>query len=211
MEKKLLLKGGAGLTPEGDLLYFHNRKRFYRYDLKDLVEVEEVDYLQARGGDCYTRMDIDIDSSVLKKEDKIYTCHYQVSEIMVYDHQGKLFQKIDSIPAFPIYSIEVEGNKIWCVVPGENFLGQYSLENSEKLFSLGEIGEEEPFSCPEDIVIYGDHLYISDMGHDRVCKLHLSTKELSNHLVFDESVWEYRRFRGKEFVRLDRGIYELGA
>ena len=55
----------------------------------------------------------------------------------------------------------------------------------------------------------GTRLFVSDLGHHRVAVVDTRTRACGTYRTFDQPVWEYRRCRGREVVRLRDGLFLL--
>lgn len=75
--------------------------------------------------------------------------------------------------------------------------------------SIGDRTDESILCLPESLMVYDSHLYICDMGKNRIRILDLTNLQIDDYMTFDEPVWEYIRTQNNEYVRLQSGIYSL--
>lgn len=141
-------------------------------------------------------------------------CFYQDSVVRLFGPDGTLLRALpDSISAVcSLYSIALDTDgHLWTADPCYHQVAQYDVATGRQLFALGGSWDWEPgeFDHPEDIGIYDEYAFISDMGHTRVVRLNTRTKQGSTYRTFEQRVWQYRRFQQHELVRLDDGIYVL--
>jgi hypothetical protein len=145
-------------------------------------------------------------------------CFYQGSVVRLFGPDGTLLRTLpDSITAYAgLYSIALDVNgHLWTADTCYHQVAQYEVATGRQLFALG--GASEPrddwapgeFNHPEHIGIYGEHAYISDMGHKRLVELNTRTKRLSTYRTFARPVYRYIRFQQQELVKLDDGLYAL--
>ena len=137
-------------------------------------------------------------------------CFYQESVVRLFGPDGTLIRVLpDSISAVcGLYSIALDADgHLWTADPCYHHVGQYEVATGRPLFALGGGWDPTEFDHPEDIGIYGEHAFISDMGNRRVVCLNTRTKAWETYRTFEQPVWQYRRFQRHELVRLDDGIY----
>jgi hypothetical protein len=194
-----------------DKLNHHDR--FYKTDLDSTLEVSIEEYAQIKFGNAWRTIHSAYTECVRLDNEEYLTCFFQSSVILRHNQDG---MKIHTYGIAPIqtgfdtiYSITVDGgNNLWLTQPSCHYIGQYDLNTEKLLFKIGgDEGNPEPFNFPEQVRAYAGYVYISDMGNQRVCKLDITTKELTIHLTFNEPTWEYAQFRGREFIRLTSGLY----
>ena len=131
--------------------------------------------------------------------------------IYKYDRLAKRINEYPDIGSDTIYSITLDKNsKLWIACPTSNYIGQFSLETQEEIFKIGGYyGDMDVFNLQEEVRYFDNFIYVSDMGNKRICQIDIHTKEANEYLKFEDSVWEYGRFKNKEIVRLQSGIYVL--
>ncbi|NVO86816.1 NHL repeat-containing protein [Hymenobacter terrestris] len=141
-------------------------------------------------------------------------CFYQESVVRLFTPDGTLRRALpDAIaPVCSFYSIalDVQGH-LWTADPCYHQVAQYDVTTGRQFFALGgnEAWEPGEFDHPEDIAVYEEHAFISDMGHQRVVLMNTRTKRFGTYRTFEQPVWQYRRFQKHELVRLNDGIYLL--
>jgi hypothetical protein len=138
-------------------------------------------------------------------------CFYQESVIREFTPTGDLVRAMPSTEAMTsIYSIAVDRDgHLWTAEPSFHRVAQYHATTGQRLFALGGDWDPGEFNHPEDVTIYGEHAFISDMGNQRVVRLNTRTHQFGTYRLFEQRVWQYRRFQQRELVRLDNGIYLL--
>ncbi|MGI4863357.1 MAG: hypothetical protein ACRYFZ_05490 [Janthinobacterium lividum] len=139
-------------------------------------------------------------------------CSFQDSVVRRFSPTGQLLRELPtSIEAvMGIYSITVdEQENVWTAVPCFHQVAQYDLALAQKRYELGGNWEPEELNHPEEVICYEQEVFISDMGHQRLLQVNTRTKALSTYRMFSQSVWEYRRVRDQEVVRLQDGLYIL--
>jgi hypothetical protein len=143
------------------------------------------------------------------------SCLFQDSQIYLHDKNGNIIKEYN-IGHFntgfdQIYSIALDkNNNLWVVEPSDHYVGEFSLDTEKELFRVGGNFEKpEIFNYPEQARSFEDFMYIADMGNKRICKININTKEITEYLSFEEPVWDYLQFQGKEIVKLGSGLYEI--
>jgi len=211
------IHSGWSLIADEDRILFHDsgkegdKKDYYTYD-GILKKVNEKEYFQKKYGNAcekiWTVYGNSMTSSIFDFDSNIYVNYYQDGLIRKFDNVGNLIMEYED-NFDTIYDIEVQGNSIWVAYPTANTIKKYALDNYEEEITLGERSDESIFCLPESIVIYGDYLYICDMGNCRIRKVDLGNLDIYDFMTFDEPVWEYVRTKEYEFVRLQSGIYSV--
>lgn len=153
--------------------------------------------------------DDSVSPTLVKLEDgSIIVTEFKDSYIHRFDKNGKLMW-IDSVGENGnIYSLAYQNNYLWCVYPNSNELKKFSLDSFREEHQSGSL-TNGIFNYPEFAIVYGEMLYVCDMGNCRICDIDLDSYEVSEYLKFNEPTWEYFRIYGKEVVRLESGIYIL--
>ena len=190
------------------------RTKPYAYFKNDLVhnhEITEQEFNHAKyhgGAGPYE----DGEEVVYLPDGNTLRCFYQSSVVRLFSPDGTLLRSLpDTIEAFcGLYSIALDADgHLWTADPCYHQVAQYEVATGRQLFSLGGSWDPGEFDHPEDIGIYEEHAFISDMGHYRLVLLNTRTKRFSTYRTFEQPVWQYRRFQQHELVRLDDGIYIL--
>ena len=192
----------------------HSNLKYYKIeDLHNIVEISYLDFVKYKYRNAYLYVEDSSFIRAFRANDHILTNYFQENIIREYDVEGNFVQEYINIGFDYIYSMTVDKNdKLWIAQPTTHFIGQYSLNDEKELYKLG--GDYEHinpgiFNYPEHIIAIEDYIYISDMGNNRICKLNINTKKLSEHLKFNEPTWEYCIFKNNEIVRLQSGLYYL--
>lgn len=226
--QKILEKSACRLYGRNQYLYFFHRHyhpsigeenfNFFRYDFKKRIKIDSETYLlsifgkAARGivsvyGD---RTALDISWGRLS-DGSIITNYYQERVFYRFDPEGHVVWKTDKLwDLNTVYSIAIQENSIWCAIPTCHTIKRYSLDTFKEEISIGDNDYSDrkgKFDYPEDVFYKDGRLYVSDMGNKRVCVVHPGTGEVGDLMNFDESVWAFRIFDGRAYVRLDSGYY----
>ena len=193
----------------GKMLY-----HYYKIDFNANLEVSEPEFNQAK-----YRADIppyeDGEEVVFMSDRNTLRCSFQELTIRTFNAEGSILHEMPAPPALAsnvasIYSIALdEDGQVWTAAPTYHHIGQYDLKTGQTLFELGGSWDAGEFDHPEDIVIYDGYGFISDMGNRRIVILDIHKKSFGTYRNFDQQVWQYRRFKNREIVRLQDGIYIL--
>ncbi len=218
---KFIYKDGWDIQIANNRLYFredytyNNTDKYYEYDLQTIRKIEKDEFLLAKFGKNYKKI-IEIfgdePASVEKLPDgTVIATEYIDFYIHIFDKDGNLLQKLDTIGFDSIYGIAFEPpDYLWCAIPTANAIRKYRLSDSKEMFGIGFYGENEVLDLPEDVDIYDNFLYISDLNHNRICKLDLQTYQTETYIQFDEcKPFAYKRIGDVEFIESSDGIYEV--
>lgn len=222
MRTKLIDIKGWDIIVKKEFFYFQRINdeygkdiSYHKSDLRNILTISEAEFNEIKYGVNYkmilSLLDFDADAnySVKITDDLIICTSYLDYFFYLFDKGGRLKEKRDDIGFDSIYSFDLDKNgDVWFAIPTANYIGQFSLSRSQEVFHLGEkyvVGK--PLTFPEDIKIYDDFAFISDMENHRIIRLNIETKEWTNYLSFDEPTWEYRQYKDKEIVRIQSGIY----
>ncbi|MFI3140960.1 MAG: hypothetical protein R3Y27_01470 [Clostridia bacterium] len=107
-----------------------------------------------------------------------------------------------------VCDIAVDGQYIWCAVPGENAIIKYSPREGRILLRIGG-GDATAFEKPCAVVLNGSMIYISNQSSKKIRTLNVLTNSVRDYRVFNEKVYKYINVMGHEFVWLDSGLYVL--
>lgn len=211
---------GWDIISEDNFFYFHRtldisgkESSYHKSDLTNIWDISESEYNEMKFGKHFAKflplVGTNKDYAVKLKDGSVICTGYVDYYFFFIDSKGTIIDKREDIGFDNIYSFDVDKNgNIWYTIPTANYIGQFSLLKSIDIFHLGEkYIDENPLTLPEDIKIYGDFAYISDMHNHRIIRLNIETKEWIEYLKFDELTWEYRQFKDKEIVRLESGIH----
>jgi len=221
MELTLVKEGAWDIQISENNVYYriteskNKQERYFKYNLSSEKEINEEEFLVSKFGIHYEKvlpfLDGDTDHCIKKADGSLLTAGYVSSIIKYFDIEGNLTKEIDNIGETNIYSFDQDkfGN-IWYAEPTFDFVGQYSPKENKNTFTIGnEFTIDGILDYPEDLIIYNNILYISDMGSKQLYKLDIDTKELNVYHRFNEPIWEYRQLNSQEFVRLESGVYQL--
>lgn len=192
-----------------------NNKKYMRYRVVS-EPVTHDEFFKARYGEHYERiMTCFPDWSTSRSIDNdgaVYVCYYQESIIYKFDNKGSLVRKYEEMGKVnTIYDIAVYGNSIWCAYPTSHTIKRFSLEDGSLEVSISEgdiiMDSGTIFSFPESLTLYGNMLYVSDMGNSRVCRVDLDTLAVETQLQVEVPVFGYERLGDEEFVLVGSKLY----
>jgi hypothetical protein len=193
----------------------NHRDRFYKADLKRISEIDLSEYAEVKFRNAWRSIHSAYAECIHITGGEVITCHFESSVIYKHNSEGKKTLQYNIAPPKigfdTIYSITMDKHgHLWLAQPSSHYIGQYDLKTEQELFSLGgDYDNPTIFDYPEQVRVYGDYVYVSDMGNHRICRIQIDTKQFEQHLKFEEPVWEYAQFRGVEFVSLQSGLYSL--
>ncbi|MDQ2793948.1 MAG: hypothetical protein M3Y12_08070 [Bacteroidota bacterium] len=218
MTKLLTEPGAYDLFCRADWFYYlvnpgKSKSREYGYFKNDLthnIAITEQEFNAAKYGADILPFESG-EEVVLLLDGGSVRCFYQGSVVRIFDRQGALVRTLSDVNVnCAIYSIALDADGcLWTADPCFHFVGQYDLATGQLLWALGGDWDPTELDHPEDVVVYGEHLFISDMGNQRLVLLNTRTKSFGPYRTFEQTVWQYRRFQGHELVRLNDGIYLL--
>jgi len=145
----------------------------------------------------------------------IYFCTHQEDKIYRFDKYGNktLEWQVEIGIGHPIYDIKFEPpNSMWLAFPTGQTVSQVSIPKQKEIFKIGEYSwddNSEFLSFPESIFITESHLFIPNMGNNRLYKVDLKTKKMTLMKTFDEKIWQYAQTEFGVFIVTDSGIYEV--
>lgn len=219
MEKRLINTAGWDLFVKNGFLYYQIQDKrgknnvFIKTDLTESFDIPEEEFNSVKFGENFEKfiglIGTNNDSSVIREDGSVICTGFRDYFFYFIDKEGNITEKREDIGFDNIYSFDLDSNgNIWYATPVAHCIGQHSLKDGKEIYRLGEEYESgNPLSFPEDIKIYGDFVYISDMDNNQVIQLNVETKDWIVYLKFKEQVWEYIRFGNEEIVRLKSGIY----
>lgn len=196
---------------DNDLFYKVGHHLFYWFNWRKEYKITERDYIKAKYLRDFKLKNSDDAIAHLTNGNTI-RCFFQDSIIKEYDQDNQVIRTFPQETAMmTIYHLDSdEHDNIWFVEPTVHRVAQLDFSTGKLLFELGGTWEDNgELDHPEDIKVYGDLAFVSDMGNKRVVTINLLTKELSTYRQFDQPTWQYRRTKNKEIVRLQDGLYEL--
>lgn len=218
---ELIAKGTFCITTDSAFLYYikrdsHNHhERFYKTDLDLIIEVSVEDYVEGKFGHARKAIHSIYTECVRLTNGEYLTCSFESSIVYRHNREGKKIHQYNIAPLQTgfdtIYSITVDKlGHLWLAQPSSHMIAQYDLNTEEEMFKIGgDFNNPDIFNYPEQIRAYGDYIYISDMGNNRVCKLNIDSKELSEYLTLEEPVLEYVQYKEKELVQVQSGLYVI--
>lgn len=184
---------------------------YFKNDLAHNIEITELAFHAAKYGPGIAPFEPG-EEVVPLPDGGTLRCFFQGSTVRVFGPAGDLRHTLPPTVTAgdTIYSIALDTDgHLWTAEPSFHFVGQYDLATGQRLWHLGGAWDPAELDHPEDIAVYGEHAFISDMGHQRVLLLNTRTKALDTYRTFEQPVWQYRRLGGHELVRLRDGIYLL--
>jgi len=217
---KLISKKGFDFFCSDDFVFFidrdeNDRDKFFKTDLDKLSEITIDEYTNIKFGKSWRTLESAYTECIHLDNGECLTCIFDESTIIRHDIDGNKIKKYN-IGQFnngfdSIYSISLDRNgNLWIVQPTSHYIGQFSLDTQKELFRIGgDFENPDIFDHPEQVRVVGDFVFVCDMGNNRICKINIDTKELTEYKKFDEPTWEYGQFKTKEIVKLSSGLYEL--
>lgn len=145
----------------------------------------------------------------------IYFCTHREDKLYRFDKNGnKTFEwQVEIGVGHPIYDIKYESpDFMWFAFPTGQTVSKASISKKNEVFKIGEYSwddDSEFLSYPESIFIDKNHLFIPNMGNNRLYKVNLKTKELTLIKTFEEKIWQYTQTEFGTFAVMDSGIYEI--
>lgn len=184
---------------------------FVQHDLTRGWEVSEQDYNQAKYRGPLLPYQAGEEVAFLPNGDSL-RCAFQDSIVRRFSPMGQLLRELPTSieSVMSIYSIALDAEAcLWTAVPSFHQVAQYEVDSAQKLYEVGGSWDPTELNHPEEVICYENDLFISDMGNKRLVLLDTQTKALSTYRTFTQSMWQYRRLRGQEVVRLQDGLYVL--
>ena len=217
---KLISKKGFDLFCNADFVFFIDRDEnykdiFFKTDLDSTFEISKDEYTNTKFGKTWQTLKSVYTECIKLVNGEYLTCIFHDSIILHHDIDGNKIKKY-KIGHFETgfdmtYSIAVDKNQnLWIAQPTSHYGGQFSLDTEKELFRIGgDYEKPDTFDHPEQVRIFGDFVFVCDMGNKRICKINIDTKELTEYKLFIEPIFEYGQFKTKEIVKLSSGLYEL--
>ena len=217
---KLISKKGFDFFCNTDFVFFIDRDEnyqdvFFKTDLKNVIEISKNEYANIKFGKTWKTLESTYTECIQLANGEYLTCIFFDSIIIRHDTEGKKIKEYN-IGHFETgfdttYSIAIDKNEnLWIAQPTSHYVGQFSIDTEKELFRIGgDYQKPDIFDHPEQVRIFGDFVFVSDMGNKRICKINIYTKELVEYKMFTEPIFEYGQFKTKEIVRLNSGLYEL--
>ncbi len=184
---------------------------YFKNDLTQNIEVTEQEFNLAKYRAPITPRE-NGEEVIFMPDGNTLRCYFQDSIVRIFSPTGALLRELpSSIEAVTgIYSIALDADgHLWTALPSYHQVAQYEITSGTRLYELGGSWDPGEFNHPEDISIYDGYAFISDMGNYRIVLLDTNKKSFGTYRTFEQPVWQYRRFKDKEIVRLSDGIYTL--
>lgn len=216
---------GTNLIRDNDRLLFvewtGNDKNFFSYDNASGIKgISDNEYCKVIGGEHYEQIQKELKSPIHDYASTVgingdrYFCNYQNGIIHGFDKNGR--KKFEWRPKIgvghPIYDIRFQPpNSMWLTFPTGQTVTKVSLTTKEEEYRIGDYTYDEiydPLSYPESLYITEKHLYIPNMGNNKLFRLDLTTNELELINTFEDRLWEYIEVGNETFVHLDKGLYK---
>jgi hypothetical protein len=184
---------------------------YFQHDLTRSREVSEQEYNGAKYRGPLVPYQPGEAVTFLPTGDSL-RCSLSDSIVRHFNPLGQLVRElptsIEATMGIESITLDAQGH-LWTADPAFHHLAQYELVSAQKRYEIGGSWEPGELSYPEEVICYEQDVFISDMGHQRLVQLNTRTKALRTYRVFAQSVWEYRRIRNQEVVRLQDGLYVL--
>lgn len=188
---------------------------FYAYDMKKNcpVSVTKSVYQLNKFGNEFKKICSEIgdyiscDTSIMSNKNVAVV--YPSGETGIFDAEGNNKWSGDLFyHGSPIQGVVADGHYIWCTVPEQNAIINYSIPHKKFCMRIG--GDSSTaFDIPTSISSYGDELFVCNAGSFKVRTINKKDYSVSDFRLFDEPVYRYLRVCGKEVVFLESGIYIL--
>ncbi len=197
------------------LIFSNTRKEYFAYDLNNesITRIDIQKYCEILFGKYNYRLRNILNSNISITKNRIYSTFYQGSDLSIFDIEGELIEKrahfFDDLIADSI-SVNEDKDEIWVASSGFQIVDCIELKTGNLKIRFGIIHEEtEEMSFPEDVFVFNDEVYISEMGNKRVSKIDLNKMDKSTHLKVHEPIWKFVKNQLGEFVLLDSGIHRV--
>ncbi len=192
-----------------------NKVSFFSYDAStgEVTTVTKGVYLLNKFGMAYESISSKLGDFITCDTAKLPNHHtiiiYPTGEMGHFDDKGKIVKTGDLYyNNAPARDAAFDGNSIWCVVPQRNAVIRYSVSQQKIIMRIG--GDDNTaFNMPISVSCYGEEIFVCNKASCEIRKIDINTLDVSDYLEFNEPVNKYFRFRDKEIVVLDSGIYEL--
>ncbi len=200
---------------DDQLIFKNNRKEYFKYNLVSdaIIKINVETYCEILFGQYNYRLRNLLDLSISLTSDRIFTSFYQNDSLTIYNLDGELIEKkADFFADLTPYSISVNEskNELWVASGGGQVVKCIDLGTQAQRFIIGVFHEEtEVMSFPEDVFVFNDEVYITEMGHQHVSMIDASSADKRVYLKTQEPVWQFVKNQFGEFVRLDSGIYRV--
>ncbi|MCD7774183.1 MAG: hypothetical protein LUG85_03420 [Clostridiales bacterium] len=192
-----------------------NKASFFSYDAfsGEFTSVTKGVYLLNKFGMAYEQLTSRLSDFVTCEAVKLPNHHtiviYPTGEMGQFDENGRLSKMGDLYYSnAPARDAAFDGSSIWCAVPQRNAVIRYSLSTQKIVMRIG--GDDNTaFNMPISVSFYADSLFVCNRGSNEIRCINIDTLNVSDYLEFQEPVNKYYRFKDKEIVVLDSGVYEI--
>lgn len=192
-----------------------NKVSFFSYDAftGEITSVTKSVYLLNKFGMSYESVSARLGDFISCESAKLPNHHtiivYPTGETGHFDEKGKLIKTGDLYyNNAPARDAAFDGSSIWCAVPQRNAVIRYSISLHKIIMRIG--GDDNTaFNMPISVSFYNDEVFVCNRASCEIRRINVQTLDVSDYLEFGEPVNKYFRFRDKEIVVLDSGIYEL--
>lgn len=188
---------------------------FYGYDIKRAkpIPVTKSVYQLNKFGNAFKAICdnigdyISCDTAVMRNKDIAVV--YPSGETGIFDKDGNSKWSGDLFyHDSPVQGVAADGPLIWCTVPEQNAIINYSV--THKKFSLRIGGDSSTaFDNPYSLSIYGNELFICNAGSCKIRTINLKDFSVNDFRLFDEPIYRYLRVCGREIAVLESGVYIL--
>ncbi len=192
-----------------------NKVSFFSYDAEshDITTVTKSVYLLNKFGMAYEQISSKLGDFITCDTAKLPNHHtiviYPTGEMGHFDNNGRIVKTGDLYyNNAPARDAAFDGNSIWSVIPQRNAVIRYSVSAQKIVMRIG--GDNNTaFNLPISVAYYTDGLFVCNQASCEIRKIDIDTLNVTDYLEFNEPVNKYFRFKDKEIVVLNSGIYEL--
>lgn len=203
---------------KGDkIIYSTARKEYFEYELlsKKTNTLTIETYCERIFGTYNYRLRTLLDYSFAIGKNQILGAHIQISNLLVFDLKGNLIEKkkgfFDDCTPYKIALSENE-EEIWIATGSGQTVICRNIITKETTYILGTPYEtENGLSFPEDVEIYKNQLYISEMGNHQILQVDLENYTQKVYRKFNEPTWAFFKNEFAEIVSLESGIYQING
>ncbi len=170
-------------------------------------------YLQAKFGNAY--------KLIIEQIGDFITCDtsffpngavavlFKTGELHIFTASGSSVLKCDLL--YQEHSVQcpaVDEKNIWCVVPENNCVINYSPAEQSVLLRIGG-GKSNAFDNPVSLTKVMNNLYICNRSSHKIRTIRLDDYSVKDYREFDEPVNKYCQIYDKEYAVLDSGVYMI--
>lgn len=188
---------------------------FFSYDSSsvEITTVTKSVYLLNKFGMAYEKISSRLGDFISCETVKLPNHHtiiiYPTGEMGHFDDKGRVLKTGDLYyNNAPARDAAFDGSCIWCAIPQRNAVIRYSIANQKIVMRIG--GDDNTaFNMPISVSFYDDSVYVCNKSACEIRKININTLDVTDYMEFDEPVNKYFRFKDKEIVVLESGIYEI--